>query len=96
MQTILRYGIQKAAENEADPQKLKKTVGEQIKYLLEQEKEGPATAQILEALKSPQSIIEVRAGAVVQTVSPDMPLRELLPVDGDELEIAVSQPHVGG
>lgn len=97
LQTILRYGIQKAVEGCVSPKELKTTVGEHIRSLLDEtEQGGRAVGQIREALKNPQSIIELRSGKQVQTVTPDMPLRELLPGNTEEMEITISQPHVGG
>lgn len=97
LQTTLRYGIQKAVEGSISPKDLKTTVGEQIRSLLDKtEQGGSGVGQIREALKNPQSIIELRSGKQVQTVTPDMPLCELLPGDTEEMEITISQPHVGG
>ena len=96
IQTALRYGIQTAGEEAFEAEDLKTTVGQQIQSLLEDRKPDRVTNQLREALKNPQSIIEVRSGEQVQTVTPDTPVRELLAPDSDELEIAVSQPHAGG
>lgn len=64
--------------------------------LLDDSHDPQVVRQIREALSDPQSTIEVKAGGRVQTATPDMPLRELLPPDGEEVQITVSQPHVGG
>ena len=94
--TTLRYGIQKAASDIALAENPRATVGQHIEQILQQTSPGQVTDQLHAALENPQSIIELRAGAQVQTVTPDTPLRELLPADAEELEITVSQPHVGG
>ena len=96
IQTAVRYGIQTAGEETFEPEDLSTTVGQQIHSLLADRQPDRVTNQIREALKNPQSVIEVRSGKQVQTVTPDTPVRELLAPDSDELEIAVSQPHAGG
>ena len=96
IQTALRYGIQKAADDVVEPEDLQATVGQEIERLLEETRPGQVSSQLREALKNPQSIIEVRSGKQVQTVTPDTPVRELLSPDTDQLEITISQPHVGG
>lgn len=95
-QTKLRYGIQQAATLPIEDDQLQTTVGRQIEQLLEGAEDPRMGAQIQEALKDPQSTIEIRSGKRVQTASPDMPLRELLATDSDDLEFTVSQPHAGG
>ena len=95
-QTTLRYGIQKATETDVEPQELRTTVGQQIEYLLDESEDPQITNRIRQAMRDPQSTIEVKSGKQVQTATPDMPLRELMPPDGENVEITVSQPHVGG
>jgi len=94
--TTLRYGIQKATEAAVEPRTVHPTVGQQIESLLDTSEDPQVAGQIRDALRDPQSTIEVRAGGRVQTATPDMPLRELLPPDGEEVQITVSQPHAGG
>jgi hypothetical protein len=94
--TTLRYGMQTATEVKVEPEGVHRTVGRQIESLLDDTRDPQVAGQIRQALKDPQSTIEVRSGKRVQTASPDMPLRELLPPDGEEVQITVSQPHVGG
>ena len=95
-QTTLRFGIQKATETIVEPEELMKTVGQQIESLLADSDDPVVTDQIRAALRDPQSTIEVKSGNQIQTASPDMPMRELLPSDSADLEITVSRPHVGG
>ena len=95
-QTTLRYGIQKATETEVEPTELRTTVGQQIEYLLDESEDAQVSSQVRQAMRDPQSTIEVRSGKSVQTATPDMPLRELMPPEGENVEITVSQPHVGG
>ena len=95
-QTTLRYGIQKATETDVEPRELQTTVGQQIESLLDESGDPLITDQIRRAMRDPQSTIEVKSGKRVQTATPDMPLRELIPPDGHSVEITVSQPHVGG
>ncbi len=94
--TTLRYGMQTATEVKVEPDGVHRTVGQQIESLLDDSEDPQVVARIREALGDPQSTIEVRSGKSVQTASPDMPLRELLPPDGEEVQFTVSQPHVGG
>jgi hypothetical protein len=96
MQASLRYGIQKAAQTTVTTADPATTVGQQIEQLLRSTANPQLQGQVLAALKNPQSVIEIRCGTQVQTVSPDMPLRELLSPEAGEVEITVSQPHVGG
>ena len=96
-QTTLRYGIQEAMKGIIAPEEIKTTVGEQIYYLLKESKQEDRVAdQIRQALKDPQSIIELRSGKQVQIATPEMPLREILPSETGEIEITVSRPHAGG
>ncbi|MFH1572199.1 MAG: hypothetical protein ABIL09_29685 [Gemmatimonadota bacterium] len=94
--TTLRYGIQTATETKVERPRVAATVGQQIESLLDQSGDPQVARHIREALRNPQSTIEVKAGGRVQTATPDMPLRELLPPEGEEVQITVSQPHVGG
>ena len=96
LQTSLRFGIQEAATATLSPKDLRTTVGQQIEQLLADAQDPKVAGQVRAALKNPQSIIEIRAGKQVQTVSPEVPLRELTSVESGELEITISQPHVGG
>lgn len=96
MQASLRYGIQKAAQATLAEKNLSTTVGQQIEQLLVNTKDPKINSQVREALKDPKAIIEIRCGKQLQTASPDMPLRELLSPENGEVEITVSQPHVGG
>ena len=95
IQTALKYGIQTATKTAVpSKKKLSATVGEQIQALL-RDTEGDQAELIRTALRNPQATIELRAGDNVQVVTPDTPLRELVPADG-EMEITVSLPHAGG
>jgi hypothetical protein len=96
MQASVRYGIQKAVQATVATADPRVTVGQQIEQLLRAAPNPQLQGQVLAALKNPQSVIEIRCGSQVQTVSPDMPLRELLSPEAGEVEITVSQPHVGG
>ena len=96
MQTMLRYGIQKAAEAPLTSEAVNETVADQINRLVSQSADPHIADQLRSALKDPESVIEVRSGDQVQTATPDMPLRELLTPGMGELEITVSKPHVGG
>ena len=95
-QAALRYGIQKATTAEVMPEGTTNTVGEHIDHLLRETDDEQVAAQIRRALSTPNCIIEVRSGDTVQTATPDMPLRELLPQSAQEVEITVSQAHAGG
>jgi len=95
-QTTLKYGMQTATEGELEPREVQPTVGQQIESLLDDTGDPQVAGRIRDALADPQSTIEVRSGQRVQTATPDMPLRELLPTDGQEVQFTVSQPHVGG
>ena len=77
-QASLRYGIQKATEIEVEPQ-AGATVGQQIEQLLGESQDEQTAGQIRQALQDPHCTIEVKSGKNVQTATPDMPLRELLP-----------------
>ncbi|MFC1526389.1 hypothetical protein ACFL6X_06220 [Candidatus Latescibacterota bacterium] len=96
VQTALRFGIQKAAGTAMSPKELAGTVGQHIERLLETGGDPQLAGQIRAAVNDPQAIIEIRSGKQVQTVTPGMPLRELLPPKTAEVEITVSRPHVGG
>ena len=96
IQSALRFGIQKAAMREVSPDDMRATVGQHIEHLLAESPDRQLSAQIRSAIKDPQSIIEIRSGKLVQAVTPDMPLRELLPPESAQVEITVSKPHVGG
>ena len=95
-QTTLRYGIQKAAEGVMEQEDAGTTIGQQIDQLLQQTQDTQVAGQLRTALKDPQSVIEIRCGKQIQTVSPDMPMRELLSPEAGEVVITVSQPHAGG
>lgn len=95
-QASLRYGIQQASQTQVQPGRLARSVGEQIDLLLDNSADPQVAGQIREALKDPGCVIEVRSGRHVQTATPEMPLRELLPPGGDNVEITVSQPRAGG
>lgn len=95
-QASLRYGIQKAMESDVEPEELCNTVGQQIEYMLDESEDPQVTAQIRQALRDPQATIEVKSGSQIQTATPNMPLRELLPPNSENIEITVSQPHAGG
>lgn len=94
-QASLRLGIQKATQIQVEPRK-GATVGEQIEHLLAESEDEQIASQIREALRDPRCTIEVRSGKTVQTATPDMPLRELLPHGHEDVQITVSQPHAGG
>lgn len=94
-QASLRYGIQKATQIEVEPTSAA-TVGQQIEHLLTESADEQVTAQIRRALQDPHCTIEVKSGGAVQTATPDMPLRELLPHAHEDVQITVSQPHAGG
>ena len=96
LHTTLCCGIHKAAEGLVETASLNITVGQHIEQLLQADDTGPTTKQLHSLLQNPHSVIEVRAGDQVQVASADMPLRELMPVGGKEVEITVSEPHVGG
>ena len=97
LQASLRYGIQQAAQAPlTEKEAMRTTVARQIEKLLADEPNGPLADQVRAALQDPQAIIEIRCGKQVQTVTPDMPLRELIAPASSELEIVVSKPHVGG
>jgi hypothetical protein len=96
MQAALRYGIQKAAQVPVAVQDLDLTVGEQIERLLAGAPDGRLQGCIRDALKNPQSVLELRCGQKVQTVTPAMPLREVVTSRTQVLEIVVSQPQAGG
>ena len=55
---------------------------------------GATVGEQIEALL--EHTIEVKSGKSVQTATPDMPLRELLPHVTEDVQITVSQPHAGG
>lgn len=95
-QASLRYGIQKATESDVEPEDLRTTVGQQIEYLLDESEDPQVAGQIRQALRDPQATIEVRSGSQIQTATPNMPLRELLPHSSEDIQITVSQPHAGG
>ena len=95
IRTEVRMGIQTASEGELEIEEVSRTVGEHIASL-NKETVGPAADRLRAAMQNPQSTIELRSGDKVQVVTPDTPLRELLPPDGSKLEITVSEPHVGG
>ena len=95
-QAALRYGIQQATTVEIAPQGTGATVGEHIDHLLSETEDDHGAVQIRRALADPNCIIEVKSGQSVQTATPEMPLRELLPQDSQDVEITVSQPHAGG
>lgn len=94
-QASLRYGIQKATQIEVEATS-GTTVGEQIEALLEQSQDEHVSGQIRRALADPHCTIEVKSGGSVQTATPGMPLRELLPHETEDVQITVSQPHAGG
>ncbi|MEW6755571.1 MAG: hypothetical protein AB1505_32025 [Candidatus Latescibacterota bacterium] len=96
MQAALRYGIQKAAEVPVAAQDLDLTVGEQIERLLAGAADNRLQGHIRRALKNPQSVLELRCGQKVQTVTAGMPLREVVTSRTQVLEIVVNQPHAGG
>lgn len=96
LQASLRYGIQKAAEGVAVKEDNALTVGQQIEQLLDATTDGHVGSQVRSALQDPQAIIEFHSGQQVQTVTQDMPLRELLAPAAGAFEITVSKPHVGG
>lgn len=96
IKTKLSYGMQEAVDTVLQPEQLDTTVAEHIQALLQQDGNAQVSEQIRAALNDPQSIIELRSGEQVQTASAGTPLREILPPDAGELEITVSQPHVGG
>ena len=96
IQSALRFGIQKAAMRKVSPEDMRVTVGQHIEHLLGENPDRQLSAQVRSAIKDPQSIIEIRSGKLVQTVTPETPLRELLPPESAKVEITVSKPHVGG
>ena len=96
VQKTLRYGIQEAAVGVISEDDFQTTIGQQIEKLLADTQDSRISGQVRSTLKDPQSVIEIRSGSQVQTVAPDMPLRELLSPGAGELEITISKPHVGG
>ena len=97
MLSTLRFGIQKVAEDSVVENVSKETVRGAIDRLLEQPHIRPDLAdQVRQALAHPHTIVELRSGKQLQTVGPDMPLREVLPAKIGAYEISISRPHVGG
>ena len=97
MISTLRFGIQKVAEDPAVQHLSGETVGSEINRLLQEPTADNLLAtQVKEALNNPHTIIELRSGKQVQTVAPDMPLREVLSPRTGAFEITISQPHAGG
>lgn len=96
MHASLRYGIQQAAQAALADADLHTTVAQAIEELLRSSQDEQVTDQVRAALDDPHSIIEIRSGQQVQTAGPEMPLRELLSAEAGQLEITISQPHVGG
>ena len=95
-QAALRYGIQQATTVEVLEEGTTGTVGEHIERLLKGTEDPHIVGEIRRALGDPNCVIEVRSGEDVQTATPDMPLRELLPQSAQQVEITVSQAHAGG
>ncbi|MFA6110417.1 MAG: hypothetical protein WDA75_16765 [Candidatus Latescibacterota bacterium] len=96
MQASLRFGIQPTAQAPVAVGDLNATVGDQIERLLAEATDSRLQGRIREALKSPQSVLEVRCGQQVQTVTAGMPLRELVSTRTEAVEIVVNQPQAGG
>jgi hypothetical protein len=95
IRTQVRMGIETASEGTLKIEEISRTVGEHIASL-SLEAAGPAADRLRAAMQNPHSTIEMRSGDTVQVVTPDTPLREVLPPDGSKLEITVSEPHAGG
>lgn len=101
MIATVNLGIQSVAQtalNFSDPNI---TVGEAIAQALGDAQDEGHAEQTHTAMADPHSIIEIRCGTLIQTATPDMPLRELLKPEQlgpgpSRLEFTVSQPHVGG
>ena len=97
MVSTLRFGTRKVAEDSSGKRISSATVSSEIGRLLqEQSLDEVLTTQVKDALNNPHSIIELRSGKKIQTVTPDMPLREVLAPGTGTFEISISQPHVGG
>lgn len=96
MIATLRYGIQQAAQTALAEADAHTTVAQAIAELLRSSSDDEVAGQVRAALDDPLSIIELRSGKQVQTVNPDVPLRELLSPEAGQVEITINQPHVGG
>lgn len=101
MIATVNLGIQSVAQTALDFSDPNITVGEAIVRTLGDAQDEERAEQTRTAIAAPQSIIEIRCGKLIQTVTPDIPLRELLKPEQLEsgpsrLEFTVSQPHVGG
>jgi hypothetical protein len=92
----LRYGIQQAAQTALGEAGPNTTVAQAIEELLRSSKDPWVADQVRSALGDPLSIIELRSGKQVQTVNPEVPLRELVSPESGQLEITINQPHAGG
>ena len=96
VQTALRYGLQKAAVGTLSGGDAGKNVGQHVEQLIQVTQDPQLSGQLHSALKDPQSVIEIRCGKQIGTVTPQMPLRELLSPEAGAIEITVSKPHAGG
>lgn len=96
MIATLRYGIQEAAQTSLAEAGANTTVAQAIAELLRSSQDYQLKGQVQDALDDPLSIIEIRSGNQVQTVNPEVPLRELISPEAGQLEITINQPHVGG
>ena len=96
MRAKVMYGIREAACDYIPAQVDNTTVGDYICSAVAGGPDQALAGKVTGALGLPGSTIEVRSGAGVQVVSADMPLRELISPGVGELQITVSQPHVGG
>ena len=96
MLATLRYGIQEAAQTSLAEANANTTVAQAIAELLRSSQDFQLNDQVRAALDDPLSIIEIRSGNQVQTVNPEVPLRELISPEAGQLEITINQPHVGG
>lgn len=96
MIATLRYGIQQAAQTALAEAGANTTVAQAIDELLRSSEDAQLNDQVRSALGDPLSIIEIRSSRQVQTVNPEVPLRELLSPEAGQVEITINQPHVGG
>lgn len=96
MRAKVMYGIREAACDYIPTEVDNTTVGDYIRSAVADSDDQALAGRVTGALRETGSTIEVRSGDGIQVVSADMPLRELLSPGVGELQITVSQPHVGG
>lgn len=96
MIATLRYGIHQAAQTSLAGADAKTTVAQAIDELLQSSQDEELSEEVRAALADPLSIIEISSGKQIQTVNPEMPLRELLSPEAGQVEITINQPHAGG